>query len=75
MAWPGEFGEVYDGGDERAHGWRWLPGQLRRGAPYVVGGGVVEDVLDLQADPVGGPDMSVQNLKNSRMSLYLPRSA
>lgn len=26
MAWPGEFGEVYDGGDERAHGWRWPPG-------------------------------------------------
>lgn len=27
MAWPGEFGDVYDGGDEWAHGWLWPPGQ------------------------------------------------
>ncbi|WP_331736012.1 hypothetical protein OG333_37965 (plasmid) [Streptomyces anulatus] len=27
IAWPGEFGDVYDGEPERAHGWLWPPGQ------------------------------------------------
>ncbi|MFD4025848.1 hypothetical protein ACFWRV_20440 [Streptomyces sp. NPDC058576] len=25
IAWPGEFGDAYDGRDERAHGWLWPP--------------------------------------------------
>ncbi|MFD5346330.1 hypothetical protein ACFWJY_21795 [Streptomyces anulatus] len=27
IAWPGEFGDVYDGGPERARDWLWPPGQ------------------------------------------------
>ncbi|MBT2898893.1 hypothetical protein [Streptomyces sp. McG3] len=26
IAWPGEFGNVYDDRDERSHGWLWPPG-------------------------------------------------